>query len=215
MSFNFHAKYVLLTYAQSEDLDGFAVSDHLSSLGAECIVARESHADSGVHLHAFVDFGRRFRSSDARIFDVNGFHPNVSVSRGTPQKGYDYAIKDGDIIAGGLERPNGGRVSTQTSDSWNEILGARTVGEFWELCEKLAPRAMLLSFISLQRFADWRFREDPSPYTTPGGICINTENVAILDQWVRENLVGHENGVSTSCTSVRLQSLRLHDYHRR
>lgn len=102
MSFRFNARYVLLTYPQSGDLDGFAVSDHLSELGAECIVARENHTDSGVHLHAFVDFGKRFQSRNVRIFDVLGRHPNVSVSKGSPEKGYDYAIKDGDVVAGGL-----------------------------------------------------------------------------------------------------------------
>lgn len=60
-SFSFNARYALLTYAQCGDLDPFAVSDHFTELGAECIVAREDHADGGTHLHSFVDFGRKYR----------------------------------------------------------------------------------------------------------------------------------------------------------
>nr|QWY79444.1 MAG: replication-associated protein [Cressdnaviricota sp.] len=100
-----NSRYLLLTYAQSNGLDEWDVSNHLSTLGAECIIAREDHADGGTHLHCFVDFNRKFRSRNIRIFDVGGFHPNVSPSRGTPEKGYDYAIKDGEVVAGGLARP--------------------------------------------------------------------------------------------------------------
>ena len=102
MSFSFNARYALFTYPQCGDLDPFAVSDHFSEMGAECIVAREAHADGGTHLHAFVDFGRKYRTRRVDAFDVAGQHPNVSPSHGTPAKGYDYAIKDGDVVAGGL-----------------------------------------------------------------------------------------------------------------
>ena len=105
-SFDLHAKYALLTYAQSGDLSAQSVCDHLGTLGAECIVAREAHADGGFHLHAFVDFGRKRRFRDPRKFDVLGVHPNISPSRGTPWDGYDYAIKDGCVEAGGLGRPS-------------------------------------------------------------------------------------------------------------
>lgn len=102
MSFRFQARYALLTYAQCGDLDPWAVNDHLAELGAECIIAREVHADGGTHLHAFVDFGRKFRTQRTDVFDVGDHHPNISPSYGTPEKGFDYAIKDGDVVAGGL-----------------------------------------------------------------------------------------------------------------
>ena len=104
MSLHINAKYVLLTYAQCGTLEGDAIMERISSLGGECIVARESHSDGGVHLHVFVRFGRKFRSRKADVFDVDGRHPNIVPSRGTPEKGYDYAVKDGDIVCGGLRR---------------------------------------------------------------------------------------------------------------
>lgn len=187
MTFRFQAQYALLTYAQCGDLDPFRVSDHLSELGAECIIGREHHADEGVHLHAFVDFGRRFRTTSCRKFDVDGCHPNVQPFGRTPEKGYDYAIKDGDVVAGGLERPDGGRVS-EASPQWATILAATTEREFFELCEELAPRMLLTNFTSLRAFANWRFRPDPTPYEHPGCLSIETDNVAELNEWSRENI---------------------------
>ena len=105
MTFHCNARYFLLTYSQCGELDPWKVSDHLGELRGECIVAREAHADGGTHLHAFVDFGRKFRSRRTSIFDVDNHHPNVSATHSTPREGFDYACKDGDIVAGGLGRP--------------------------------------------------------------------------------------------------------------
>lgn len=105
MSFDFHARYGLFTYSQSGTLSEWEVLDKFVSLGAECIIAREQHADGGTHLHVFADWGkrRRFRRSDT--WDVHDHHPNIVPSRGTPGTGWDYCTKDGEVVAGGLERP--------------------------------------------------------------------------------------------------------------
>ena len=100
--FRVQTRYVLLTYAQCGDLDPWAVHDVITSFPAECLIARETHANGGTHLHAFIDFGRRVDIRDPRRFDVEGFHPNIQPCGRTPQKMLDYAIKDGDVVAGGL-----------------------------------------------------------------------------------------------------------------
>lgn len=200
MTFLVQARYVLLTYAQCGELDPWAVSDMLSSLGAECIIGRENHEDGGVHLHAFVDFGQRYRTTDMRRFDVEGRHPNVQPFGRTPEKGYDYAIKDGDVVAGGLERPDG-RGVPESGGQWTTILAATTRDEFFRLCEELAPRMLLSNFTSLRAFADWRFRPDPSPYEHPRCLHLETVEVAGLDEWARENLGVLSGGMS--CTSAR------------
>lgn len=204
-------RYCLLTYAQCGDLDPFAVSDHLSSLGAECIIGRENHADGGTHLHAFVDFGRKFRSRDLSTFDVRGYHPNVAPSKGRAGEGYDYAIKDGDIVAGGLERPGGSAVHG-AGDPWSSLLAAQSVDEFWELAETLVPRALVTQFTQLRAFAEWRFRQSRVEYSTPGGITFDTSEVAELDSWVRENVgkpwTGGKSALLVcwwSCTYARVQ----------
>lgn len=132
MAFKFERRYALFTYAQCGGLDPFAVVNHFSELRAECIIGREDHADGGVHLHCFVDFNRKFASRDPRFADVEGRHPNVQPCGRTPEKMYDYAIKDGDVVAGGLERPNGSRLPG-SSDPWAEIIMAENRERFFEL----------------------------------------------------------------------------------
>lgn len=194
MAFRFRSRYALVTYAQCGGLDPFTVSDHFTELGAECIIGREDHADGGIHLHAFVDFGKQYSTRNARQFDVAGHHPNVQPAARTPEKMYDYAIKDGDVVAGGLERPDGGRVS-EARDPWAQIILAPSRDEFFRLCGELAPRSLACSFNSLRAYADWRYRPEPLPYRTPEGYVFNTGRVDGLDRWVQENLEGYQCGV--------------------
>ncbi|AIF76264.1 Rep1 [Rhinolophus associated gemykibivirus 2] len=191
MSTRWQFRYCLLTYPQCGNLDAFDVVDHLSTLGAECIVGREHHENGGVHLHAFVDFGRKFRSRNVRAFDVDGRHPNVEPTRSTPSAGWDYATKDGDIIAGGLARPGDSIVSDKT---WSTIVAAKDAEEFWDLCASLAPRALVCNFSSLRSYADWRFMPKPPTYVQPGGVRIDTSSCPRLDEWVQSNLTTRQPG---------------------
>ena len=188
MTFRFNAKYGLLTYPQCGDLDPFSVVNMLGELGAECIVGREDHADGGVHLHAFFMFERKFSSRNVRIFDVDGQHPNVRSGWSTPEKGWDYATKYGDVVAGGLERP-GNRISP-SGNVWPTILLSESREEFFEACARLAPRALLCNFSSLRAYADWRYRPEPEPYVHPPIISFDTSSFPELDSWVQQNLVG-------------------------
>lgn len=199
MPFRFQARYGLFTYAQCGDLDPFEVVGLFSSLGAECIIGRENHSDEGIHLHAFVDFGRKYYTSNEREFDVDGRHPNVSPSRGTPEKGWDYATKDGDIVAGGLERPDRGGLS-ESSSIWDRICDAEDLDSFWRLVRELAPRNLLTSHTSLRSYAEWRYRPVPAPYCTPPGITFDLSGVEELSEFVLHSLSGDTVGeLSCAC----------------
>lgn len=212
MPFHFGARYALITYAQCNALDGFRVMEHFSGLGAECIVGREIHADGGIHLHCFIDFGRKFRSRRTDIFDVDGRHPNIAPSYGTPWRGYDYAIKDGDVICGGLERPEEPRSKRVTKDwdPWTEITNARDREHFWELVHHLDPKAAACSYGQLAKYADWRFAAKPPQYESPGGIEFIGGDVDGRDAWCDQS--GIRSGdplVGTSVTSPRLGSSEM------
>ena len=184
MAFHCNARYFLITYAQCGDLSEWSVLECFSGLGAECIIARELHQDLGLHLHVFVDFGRKFRSRKVDIFDVDGRHPNIKPSRGTPEKGYDYAIKDGDVVAGGLERPDRTTGSGKNFNMWSEIAGSESREQFWQLCEELDPKSLCVAFGQLQKFADWRFAEVAPVYESPGGFEFVGGDVDGRDAWV-------------------------------
>lgn len=193
-AFSFNARYFLVTYAQCGDLDPGSIAAHFSGLGAECIVARENHADGGTHFHAFVDFGRKFRSRRAGCFDVDGRHPNIKPSRGRPASGYDYATKDGDIVAGGLARPSvDGAVSN--GDKWSQIVGAESEQSFWDLVERLDPKALCTNYGNLRKFADWKFKPEPEVYEHPEGLNFELGMVPELVGW-GEQLLGPAIGMS-------------------
>lgn len=199
MTFRFDAKYGLLTYAQSRGLDANDVVEHLGGLGAECIIGRENHADGGTHLHAFFMFERKFSSRNVRVFDVGGCHPNVVRGYGTPELGYDYATKDGDVVAGGLLRGDcvGERAVRSNGHKWHEITLAETRDEFFAACALLEPRALCCSFTSLKAYADWRYRVNPDPYEHPSGVQFETGGVPELSAWVQESL--ERNTVGGKC----------------
>nr|QVW56552.2 MAG: replication-associated protein [Gemygorvirus] len=191
--FTFRSRYALITYAQCGELDPWVVSDFLSQVPAECIIGRELHADGGVHLHAFVDFGERFFTSDPRRFDVDGRHPNIQPCGRTPGKMYDYAIKDGDVVAGGLERPGAEDVAGAGS-VWDRIVDAETADEFWELVRALAPRVLLSNFNSLRSYVEWKYKPVVAEYFTPPGIVFDLSGVEELGEFVRESMSGNVIG---------------------
>lgn len=187
MPFVCNARYFLVTYPHVDGLDPFTVVEFFGRIGAEIIVGLEEyHATLGNHYHVFADFGRKFRSRRTDIFDVDGYHPNISPSRGTPDAGFDYAVKDGNVVAGGLARPSGVGNPTRAA-KWHTIVDAETRDEFYALCEELDPERLVCSFGQIQKFADWRYRVEPEPYTTPDGI-FDLANYGDLSDW-RDNFL--------------------------
>ena len=207
MTFQLNAQYVLLTYSQCGELDPWKINTLLSGLGAECIIGREHHRDQGIHLHAFVDFGRKYRTRNARFADVEDCHPNIQPFGRTPEKGWDYAIKDGDVVAGGLERPVRGEVSSP-GDTWAILANAGSSEEFWGLVRELAPRALLTNFTSLRAYADWNFRPQREQYSTPPEISFDLSGYPELSEWVRDNVSGATVGESCPTAAGTPHSLR-------
>jgi len=195
MSFTFHARYALLTYAQCDGLDPWAVLDHFTSLEAECIIARENHADGGTHLHVFADFGKKRKHRRADIFDVSGHHPNIEPSRGTPERGYDYVIKDGDVVCGGLGRPGQEKRNGSSDHAMAEILACDDEQSFWETVREMAPGMLLRNFPSLRQYVAWRYKPNETQYSTPRGVHFSTEGVPELGEWAAANIRGTEPGV--------------------
>lgn len=173
MTLYLNARYFLVTYPQSDGLDPWAVNDHFGQLGAECIVAREDHADGHTHLHVMCDFGRKFRSRRADIFDVDGFHPNIERSKANPRKGGLYACKDGEIVAGGLDiaqLPT--RLVSTAQDQGSTLLCAESQREFFDIAEDICPGDLISRFSNFHSFAKWKWPELAEPYESPSGFAL-------------------------------------------
>jgi hypothetical protein len=39
----------------------------------------ELHEDGGRHWHVILKFGRPYRGTNVRVFDIDGVHPNIQV----------------------------------------------------------------------------------------------------------------------------------------
>jgi len=201
------AKYCLLTYPQIPETEAYEFPELASELfsservDANYVIGRELHADGGIHFHCFLDFGRKFSSRDTRIFDIQGHHPNIERVGRTPRTAYNYAIKDNDVVArsgeySGPPENNNSRErqsGTDTSSDWATILCAESRDEFFDLCRSLQPRSLACSFLSLTRYADWRYRPVPTPYQHPDDWSFNLESYSVLLDWVDESLRGGQD----------------------
>lgn len=183
-------RYVLLTYSQAgEGFDYWAVLDLFAQLRAECIIGRELHADEGVHYHVFVDFGRLFSSRKTDIFDVGGRHPNILPIGKTPAKAYDYACKDGDVVAGGLERP-GRDTDIDPDNFWAAATSCQSSEEFLHFCDQLAPRDFIRGFTQFRAYAGWKWDSGELPYDQPSNVTFDTSAADGLDEWLAQSAIG-------------------------
>lgn len=174
MTFILNARFFLVTYSQCGTLDEWAVNDHFGSLGAECLVGREVHADGGTHLHVFCDFGRKFRSRRADIFDVEGHHPNIERSKRNPRKGADYATKDGDIVAGGLalgSLPT--KIVSGPQDPGSTLVCCENRKEFYEVADDICPWDLITKFGSFHAYAKWKWPEIGVEFERPPGLVLS------------------------------------------
>lgn len=186
-------RYALLTYSDARGLDPFKIVDVLAGLKGECIVAEETHENGEPHFHAFVEFRPKFRSSNPRVFDVDGFHPNVSPTKTKPWSGWDYATKYGEIVAGGLERPKE-RTVADRRDEYRRVLDATTPGEYREALREVDPRALYTSYNSVKAYEADTFAGDPNAYEVPEGYSFSIDHVEGLADWVEQYLRGHTAG---------------------
>lgn len=199
-SFDLHCRYALLTYAQSGDLSATRVGELLETAGYKCVIGRENHEDGGIHLHCFVDFGRKRRFRRHDVFDVEGRHPNISPSKGTPEKGYDYAIKDGDILWQTLERPGSSTDGTGKSVAkWSQITSATSREAFWDLVHELDPKSAACSFTQLSKYCDWKFAVTPPEYESPDTINFVGGDVDGRDQWIQQSGIGSDTALIGTC----------------
>jgi len=198
------AKYVLLTYPQvSEEADQALpglFTDFFHTIPAEFTAARERHADGGIHFHVFVDFGgRRFSTRSQRYFDLGGCHPNIQRVGRTPDLVWDYTTKDGDIVAGSAERPaspadqsarDREQQGEQSASAWARIVCAETREEFFDLIRAEQPRALVCSYLSIARYADYRYNPVPESYQHPEDYEFRLDSYPVLLDWVDESLRG-------------------------
>lgn len=166
--FRLRAKRVLLTYSQTGPLfNHLGIAQLIGRLGGRGVVSRERHRDGGIHFHALVLFPTAFHTRDVTTFDVEGTHPNIKPIRWTPQKAYDYVQKDGDIIFNNLDPNDLEHTGKNSGSAWADIIASPDKTAFYEAVRSLDPRALVCSFTSIEKYAEWAYREEQSEYQSP------------------------------------------------
>lgn len=183
MTFRFDAKYGLLTYAQSNGLDPWKVNDLLSKLGAECIIGHEDHADGGTHLHAFFMFARKFCSRNPRVFDCEGHHPNILRGRKSPGQMWDYATKDGDIVAGGLARPEDEQVASNGDEFWTAVFDATTRDETFRVARESSVSLLGRYYFQVRAIAEGKTIKNPLDYECDASLAFELGHYPELSDW--------------------------------
>jgi len=188
MTFRFQAKYGLLTYPQSDGLDPWRINDLLAELGCECIVAKELHADGGTHYHAFFMHSTKLRTRDARAFDVDGHHPNILRGVKTPVKMFEYATKDGDVVAGGLGRPDEEPAKTDSDDFWRRVFDAATREDTLQQAYESSPNLFGRYFFQVRAIAEGKTIQNPLHYVSPAELEWELGPYPELSDWVHTYL---------------------------
>lgn len=97
--YEFNAIKAFLTYAQARPLTKQQVYDHFVAFDKDHIkckkvlVAQEAHEDGEPHYHVFIEFSSKLHTRDARVFDIDGKHPNIQACR-SPKRTIAYCLKE-------------------------------------------------------------------------------------------------------------------------
>uniref|UniRef100_A0A8E7L4B5 Replication-associated protein n=1 Tax=Syrmaticus reevesii Genomoviridae sp. TaxID=2814996 RepID=A0A8E7L4B5_9VIRU len=166
--FRLRAKRILLTYSQVGPLfDHQQITQLIGRLGARGVLCRERHRDGGIHYHALLLFDSAYNTRDHTAFDVGGAHPNIKPIRWTPRKAYDYVRKDGDVLFCNLSDDDIDGTGSNSRSAWSDIIAAPDKLAFFKAVRDLDPRALACSFASIEKYAEWAYREEQSEYESP------------------------------------------------
>lgn len=88
--FRLYARHFTITYAgnpklsKSQILDFFENQQTGTSKPDYCMVSEEhspQNLKKGTHFHVYLRYSKRKNLTDSRVFDIDGFHPNIQVTK--------------------------------------------------------------------------------------------------------------------------------------
>lgn len=202
--FEKQAKAFLLTYSQlSDDAQSAFFSRASAHYGfitetlraPNCYrLCRERHEDDGVHVHCYVSFDTAVRIQSQFRLDFGGSHPNIrSVSRGH-RRTFDYAGKDGDIIAEfGQPPPPLSNGADKDGGVWAEALCRQNKTDFYDVLRRGAPKHYILYHQQISSFADKHFEQCEEEYRSPTFVDLSGRRLeCFTDQAdIGNNVGGH------------------------
>lgn len=147
------------------------------------VISREEHADGTPHVHAYIRTTRKLSTTNQRVFDVLGHHPNIQAARNIKAV-VEYVKKDGSFISNLTTSTDTGSKSLKRS--WGELLKEATNGQnFLNSVKEEYPREYCLYLDRLKAVANHEWPEVQLPYTNP----FTTWNIPTeLEEWATANI---------------------------
>lgn len=181
-AFRFDAKSGLFTYPQSGELTREEILEHFKELGVDkwCI-GKELHSSGDPHIHCFVEWENRYRTSDVRTFDVGGHHPNIKCPRSRVNC-IRYVTKEDKSPITNMELRN--------PDVYEEALMANSGEEFMGIIRRRKPRDFCLYHDKLQQLGNDLWPRPTVSVLDTRKFITPTE----LDRWYWENVVRPQRG---------------------
>lgn len=180
--FRLHAQSVFLTYPQCS-LEPEELLRHLQSAHNvdTYVISQEKHGDGNLHLHAYIRLVQKMNTTNQRVFDVCGFHPNIQSARNTNSV-IKYIKKHGNYISN-LSDADGGSGEKR---SWKQIMEeSENQEEFLKNVKDIYPRDFCLHLNRLKETAAHLWPEKVEQYQNQYTQWkIPTE----LSEWVTENI---------------------------
>jgi len=120
-------------------------------------IARELHEDGSPHIHAVIVLESSPNTTNMRVFDINGYHPNIKTLKTTSdvERASKYCQKDGDFITN-FEKSLSGRALL-----FKKLL--ENPGGLTPQFVKENPEIMALSFDSVKKWVSFCLQRPPHP----------------------------------------------------
>lgn len=191
--FQLKAKHLLLTYSQAATIETTeSLLEFLKSKlpGVSWRIGRESHADGGIHYHAF---GCRktppIRINSWSFLDFNGIHPNILKVGRTPHHAFRYAGKDGEFIDDAAEgEPFPEEADEADKPQYSTALDCATGEEFLTYVQTHFARDFVLNYDKLQDIARRHWAPIQPTYVPRFGLETFTNVPQIMKDWVEHEM---------------------------
>lgn len=196
--FRLRGKNIFLTYPQCtlshEDLFNHLKTLHYDKRLERLLVAKELHADGGIHFHCFLGFAERFQTRRADYFDYQSHHPNTQCVR-SPTAVTRYCCKDGEWFSEQRSPGNDDWYNWPVivKRTWKEAYEAETEEEFRSIIASVSPRKAILYSQQIDRYAAKRFKTaipDYIPRYTQFNNCTTGMHEWVAEHWAQPRPLG-------------------------
>nr|AFN80569.1 RepA [Digitaria ciliaris striate mosaic virus] len=196
-SFEVRAKNIFLTYSKCLLDPQEALRDITHKLRkfepTYVYVARELHQDGTFHLHCFVQCKKHVRTTRARFFDLEEYHPNVQNAR-MPHKVLAYCKKspvsyaeEGAYTESDVRKRKIDASTTKDAKMADIIRSSKSKEEYLSMVRKTFPFDWATRLQNFEYSAERLFPSTPPPYVSPFNMPSQEEH-PVLGAWLRAEL---------------------------